>query len=298
MRTTQELSRTQHIRDELSEFWLSYRRSKLGLAGLGLLVFFVTIALAAPLIAPYNPWIRVGSPFSGPSFGHILGTNDSGQDIFSELLYGARTSLLVGILAALMVSTFGTIVGLVAGYFGGMVESVLMRITDIFLLIPDLPFIMILALYLGPSVWNVALAIGLLWWSGLARVIRSIVLTIKEEPFTEAARAIGASSGHIMLSEILPHTFPVILVAVIRFTGFGILYEAGLSFLGLGDPIEKSWGTMLHFAETNGAFVRGMWYWFLPPGLCISLAIIGFTLISFSLDRILNPKMRGIGRGG
>jgi ABC-type dipeptide/oligopeptide/nickel transport system permease subunit len=258
----------------------------------------VAIALAAPLIAPYNPWIRVGSPFSGPSFGHILGTNDSGQDIFSELLYGARTSLLVGILAALMVSTFGTVVGLVAGYFGGMVESVLMRITDIFLLIPDLPFIMILALYLGPSVWNVALAIGLLWWSGLARVIRSIVLTIKEEPFTEAARAIGASSGHIMLSEILPHTFPVILVAVIRFTGFGILYEAGLSFLGLGDPNEKSWGTMLHFAETNGAFVRGMWYWFLPPGLCISLAIVGFTLISFSLDRILNPKLRGTGRRG
>jgi len=197
-----------------------------------------------------------------------------------------------------MVSSLGTVVGLVAGYFGGIVETTLMRITDIFLLIPDLPFIMILALYLGPNVWNIILAIGILWWSGIARVIRSIVLTIKEEPFTEAAKAIGASDRHIMLSEILPHTIPVILVAIIRFTGFGILYEAGLSFLGLGDPNAKSWGTMLHFAQSNGAFVRGMWYWFLPPGLCISLAIISFTLISFSLDRILNPKMRGMGRGG
>jgi ABC-type dipeptide/oligopeptide/nickel transport system permease subunit len=293
-----ELSRIQHFREEISEFWKSYRRSKLGLAGLVLFLFFVAVAFAAPLIAPYDPFSRVGPPFGAPSLSHILGTNDAGQDIFSELLYGTRTSLLVGISAALIVSAFGTIVGLVAGYFGGIIENTLMRITDIFLLVPDLPFIMILALYLGPSVWNIVLAIGILWWSGTARVIRSIVLTIKEEPFIEAAKAIGASNRHIMLSEILPHTIPVIIVGVIRFTGFGVLYEAGLSFLGLGDPTAKSWGTMLHFAQARGAFLRGMWWWFFPPGLCISLTIISFTLISFSLDRILNPKMRGMGRGG
>jgi len=297
-RANQQLNRTQHLQEEVADFWKSYRRSKLGLAGLALFVSFVTIAIFAPLIAPYDPFVSVAPPFGAPSLTHILGTNDAGQDIFSELLYGTRTSLLVGISAALIVSGIGTIVGLVAGYAGGLVEDILMRITDIFLLVPDLPFIMILALYLGPNVWNIVLAIGILWWSGTARVIRSIVLTIKEEPFIEAAKAVGASNRHIMLSEILPHTIPVIIVGVIRFTGFGVLYEAGLSFLGLGDPTAKSWGTMLHFAQSRGAFVRGMWWWFLPPGLCISLTIISFTLISFSLDRILNPKMRETAKGG
>ena len=260
--------------------------------------FIVGIALTAPLIAPYDPFASVGPPFGAPSTSHILGTNDAGEDIFSELLYGARTSLLVGVSAALIVTVLGTLVGLVAAYFGGIIESALMRITDIFLLVPDLPFIMILALYLGPSVWNIVLAIGILWWSGTARVIRSIVLTVKEEPFIDAAKAIGASNRKIMLSEILPHTIPVVIVGVIRFTGFGVLYEAGLSFLGIGDPTVNSWGTMLHFAQSRGAFLRGMWWWFFPPGLCISLTIISFTLISFSLDRILNPKMRGMGRAG
>jgi ABC-type dipeptide/oligopeptide/nickel transport system permease subunit len=287
-----ELGRIRHFRDEISGVWKVYRRSKLGLAGLLLFLFFVAIALAAPLVAPYDPWSRVGPAFATPSSVNILGTNDAGMDILSELLYGTRMSLIVGISAALIVSALGTLVGLVAGYFGGIVENSLMRITDIFLLFPDLPFIMILALYLGPSVWNIVLAIGILWWSGTARVIRSIVLTIKEEPFIEAAKAVGATNRHIMLSEILPHIIPVIIVGVIRFTGFGVLYEAGLSFLGLGDPTAKSWGTMLHFAQARGAFVRGMWWWFIPPGLCISLTIISFTLISFSLDRILNPKMR------
>ena len=292
------LSRTEHFREEVSAFWKSYRRSKLGLAGLVLFAFIVSVALLAPFIAPYDPFASVGPPFGAPSVSHILGTNDAGQDIFSELLYGARTSLLVGISAALIVTALGTFVGLAAAYLGGIIESILMRITDIFLLVPDLPFIMILALYLGPSVWNIVLAIGILWWSVTARVIRSIVLTIKEEPFIDAAKAIGASNRKIMLSEILPHTIPVIIVGVIRFTGFGVLYEAGLSFLGLGDPTVNSWGTMLHFAQARGAFLRGMWWWFFPPGLCISLTIISFTLISFSLDRILNPKMRGTGRVG
>ena len=288
----QKLSRVQHFRDTLSEVWAEYRKSKLGLSGLVLFVFIVAIALAAPVIAPYNPWLTVGQPFGAPSIAHILGTNDAGQDILSELMYGARTSLLVGVCAALLVTALGTTVGIVAGYFGGVIENTLMRITDIFLIIPDLPFIMILALYLGPSVWNVILAIGMLWWSVTARVIRSIVLTVKEETFIESARSLGASNSHIILSEILPHTIPVIIVGVIRFTGFGVLYEAGLSFLGLGDPNAKSWGTMLHFAESRGALLRGMWWWFLPPGFCISLTIISFTLISFSLDKILNPKMR------
>jgi ABC-type dipeptide/oligopeptide/nickel transport system permease subunit len=295
-RSNKELGRIQHFRDEIFGFWRSYSRSKLGLAGLVLFLFFVAIALTAPFISPYDPWKRVGPSFQPPSSSHILGTNDAGMDILSELLYGTRTSLIVGISAALIVSALGTLVGLVAGYFGGVVENTLMRITDVFLLFPDLPFIMVLALYLGPSVWNIVLAIGILWWSGTARVIRSVVLTIKEETFIEAARAIGASNRHIMLSEILPHIFPLIIVDVIRFTGFGILYESGLSFLGLGDPTAKSWGTILHYAQTRGALVKGMWWWFVPPGACISLTIVSFTLISFSLDRILNPKMRGIGR--
>jgi ABC-type dipeptide/oligopeptide/nickel transport system permease subunit len=292
-----ELNRIQHFREELSEFWKLYRRSKLGLVGLVLLTFFVSVAICAPLLAPYNPYVNVGPPYSAPDSSYILGTNDVGQDLFSQLLYGGRASLLVGISAALIVSIVGSIVGLVAGYFGGIVENILMRITDIFLLIPDLPFIMILALYLGPGLWNMVLAIGVLWWSGTARMIRSLVLTIKEEPFIEAARAVGASNRYIISSEILPHTIPVVLVAIIRFTAFGVLYEAGLSFLGLGDPTAISWGTMLHFAQAGGAFMRGLWAWFFAPGLCISLTIISMTLISFSLDRILTPKMREMGTG-
>jgi peptide/nickel transport system permease protein len=218
------------------------------------------------------------------------------MDIFSELLYGTRISLIVGVSAALIVSIIGTLIGLLAGYYGGLIENILMRMTDIFLLTPDLPFIMILAMYLGPNIWNIVLAIGILWWSGTARVVRSIVLSIKQETFVEAARAIGLSNRRIMFSEILPHIFPVIIVDIIRFTGFGILYESGLSFLGLGDPTQKSWGIMLQFAQRRGALVRGMWWWFIPPGICISLAIISFTFISFSLDQALNPKARGTKR--
>ena len=227
----------------------------------------------------------------GTSWG-IMGTDYLGRDIFSELIYGARISLLVGLLAAGIGIAVGLIVGLAAGYFGKFVDEVLMRFTDMLLVLPTLPLLIILVSVTGGrSTLAILIAvIGLLGWMGFARVVRAQVLTLKERPFVEAARAAGAGTGHITVKHIIPNIVGLIYVNLALAVPGAILSEAALSFLGLGDPSVVSWGQMLNEVETNAA--QYAWWWVIPPGLSIALVSISFVLIGFSLDTIFNPRLR------
>jgi len=253
------------------------------LFGLLLLALFLLLAVFAPLIAPFDPW-EPGRPFLPPSMTHPFGTNDIGQDIFSELIYSTRISLFVGFFAAFVSVAIGTLVGLFSGYLRGAADEVLMGTTDIVLIIPALPLMIILAAHTSPSIWNIIIVIGALWWTSTARVVRSRVLQLREMPFVEAARSLGAGDGYIVFKHILPNTLQVILAKFILAVAGAMLTEASLSFLGLGDPLQKSWGMMLNYAFSRGGFINGYWWWYLPPGICISLAVLSFVLIGFGLE--------------
>jgi len=258
-------------------------RNRTSFIGFILLSAFLTIAIFAPFIAPYDPW-EPGYPFLRPCLDHPFGTNDIGQDIFSELVYSARISLFVGFFAAFISMVIGTLIGLISGFFRGLVDEILMGLTDIFLLIPGLPLMIILAAYLSPSIWNIIFVIGILWWTSTARVVRSRVLQVRELPFIEASKALGANDMYIVFRHVLPNTLHVIFAKFVLAVAGAMLTEASLSFLGLGDPLQKSWGMMLNYAFSRGGFINGYWWWYLPPGLCISLAVLGFVLIGFGLE--------------
>lgn len=260
--------------------------------GLILIAGFTLTAIFAPLISPYHPRDRVGRPFQPPSVEHPFGTNDIGQDILSELIYGTQISLMVGVTAGSVTVFIGVSIGLLAGYFTSWGRW-LMRLTDIVLILPFLPLLIILSAYLGRGVFNTILVIGLLIWAGTARVIRSQVLTLSQQDYVLAAHGLGATDRHIILRHILPQVMLLAIGEFVQATSAAILLEASLSFLGLGDPIEKSWGTILYWAQVRGAFLSPAWvWWVLPPGLLISLATLGFALVGFALEQNVNPRLR------
>jgi len=260
---------------------------------MNLLTVIVLTAIVGPAVAPYDPREVTGRPFSSPSAEHWLGTNDIGQDIFSEVLWGTRISLLIGLIAASTAITVGTGIGVVASLAGGWVDMVLMRITDIVLTIPFLPLAIVLAAFLGPSVWNTTLVIALVIWARPARVVRSQGLSIRNFAFVEAAHALGGKFWHVLTRHVLPGVIPLALSQFILATSSSILTEASLAFLGLGDPIQKSWGTILFYAQARGAFLNGAWpWWVIPPGLLISFTVLAFVLIGRSLEETLMPRLR------
>jgi peptide/nickel transport system permease protein len=275
----------------LRRFWR--RRSGLGLAGLAILVGLFLVAVLAPLISPYDPFVRVDRPFLKPSADHWLGTNDIGQDIASELIYGTRISLLIGLLAAFVSVSIGTVVGLLAGYCGGTVDTVLMRLVDVVLVIPFLPLMILLAAYLGPSFWNIIIVIGALVWARPSRVIRSQVLSLRSRGYVIAAESMGGRLRHVLFTHVLPGVMPLALAQFVMAASQSILIEASLSFLGLGDPLQKSWGSILHYAQMRGAFLSGSWLWWVtPPGLMITFASLGFTFVGYGLEEFYNPRLR------
>ena len=226
----------------------------------------------------------------GFCFG-LLGTDNGGLDVFTQLAYGARISLLVGVVATLLSVGIGLIVGLFAPYLGRVVDEVLMRFTDMLLVIPELPLLLVLVAVLGPSIWNIIAIIGLLGWMGFARTVRSQTLSLKERAFVEAAKAVGAGKVHIITRHILPNVMNLVYVTLAMSVPAAIMSEAYLSFLGLYDPFVMTWGRMLNEAlELPGGFRR--WWWIVPPGLCIAAISISFILMGYALDEILNPKIR------
>ncbi len=262
--------------------------------GLVLFLVFVFVALFADILAPFSPRERF-APYTPPDGTHFLGTNDLGHDILSELIFGSRVSLLVGFGAALVATILGLGIGLVSGYFKGAADHILMGVTDIFLLIPRIPLIIILAAFLRPSSWLIGLVIGLLWWTSTARIVRSRVLQVREMDFVLSARCLGFSHRHIVFSEILPNIIHLVLPKFMLTIAMAMIAEASLSFLGLGDPGMKSWGMMLNFAFQKGALVNGLWWWLLPPGLCITLIVVAVVLIGLSWEE---REAAGIAAGG
>jgi len=260
------------------------RENKTAFTGFVILSFFIFIATFAPFITPHDPW-KHGKPFFPPSWEHLLGTNDVGQDIFSELIHSTKISLFVGFFAAFVSMVVGTLIGLISGYSRGKLDEIMMGFTDVFLLIPGLPLMIVLAAYLSPSIWNIIFVIGILWWTTTARVVRSRVLQVREMAFVETCRALGASDMYILFRHVLPNTLHVIFAKFVLTVAGAMLAEASLSFLGLGDPMQKSWGTMLHYAFSRGGFINNMWWWYLPPGICIALSVLGFVLLGYALEK-------------
>jgi len=255
------------------------------------LTALLTLAIFPNLIAPYDSTERVALPLQRPTSENILGTNDLGQDLFSELIAGTRASLLTGLIVAFISVLVGTIVGLASGYLGGWPDSLLMRLTDLILVMPFLPLVILLSVYMGPSQRNVIIVLALFFWAGPARLVRAQVLRLREDTYIEAARALGANPLQIMLGHLWSGVRPLVLAQIVLVASASILAESSLSFLGLGDPSGKSWGTMLYFARASGAFLSDAWkWWVLPTGLMITLSVLSLGLIGYSLEqRISNP---------
>jgi peptide/nickel transport system permease protein len=292
---TQRAIKWERRRRALRRFWATYHRNKMGMVGLYILIFFGAMALLAPLISNgrgLDPTLVNGPILAGPSVHYPLGTDDLGRSILTMTIWGARISLLVGLFATLITMLIGSLVGIVAGYRGSWVDAVLMRITDWGLVIPWLALAIVLASILGPSLWTIIVVIGVTSWPSTARVVRAQVLTLKERPYVERARALGASDWHLITRHILPNVFPVIFANTILVVAIAILSETTLSFLGLGDPLHVSWGTILEFAYDAGATSLGAWWWLVAPGLCIVLVVLAFTMCGYALDDILNPRIR------
>ena len=275
---------------------IARRRSLLprmfGLTGGVIVGALVCAAVFAPWLAPYDPDERVARPFLPPSSDYRLGTNDIGQDLLSELIYGARVSLSVGVFAAVVALLIGTSVGVVAGYYPKRLGTFMMRGVDVILILPFLPLLIVLAAYLGRSLLNTIIVIGVLIWAEPARIIRSQVLSLRSREYVLAARSMGAPDRWTILRHIVPRTALLATGSFVRAVSGAILLEAALSFLGLGDPIQKSWGSTLFWAQARGAFLTPAWkWWVLPPGLLIMLASLGFALIAFSLEERINPRL-------
>ena len=257
-----------------------------GWAGTFVLALMLVFAFFPDTVAPYDATERVALPLQRPSGENILGTNDLGQDLLSELIAGTRASLFTGIIVAVITVSLGTIVGLVSGYLGGWIDSLLMRLTDLILVLPFLPLVILISVYLGPSQRNIILVLAIFFWAGPARLIRARVLSTRSDTYIEAARALGANALQIMAWHLWSSVRPLVLVQVVLIASASILAESSLSFLGLGDPSGKSWGTMLYFARASGAFLSDAWkWWVLPTGLMITLTVLSLGLISYSLEQ-------------
>lgn len=268
----------------------------MGLTGVIILVFFIGMAIFGPTLAPEKIDPSVNGPFGQferPSPQHWMGTDVYRYDIFSELLYGARTSIIVGVFSAIIASVLGAVVGLYSGYVGGWKDEVIMRANDVVLSIPWLVLMIVVAALLQKiDLTGIILIIGLTGWSTTARMVRASVLSIKERQFIERARAIGASDASIIRRHVMPNAFPLVFANTILTVAISILSEATLSFLGLRPVNTITWGTMLSRASESDAFHIGLQGWIVIPGLCIVAVVLGFTLLGYALDDIMNPKLR------
>ncbi len=276
----------------VSNLWRRYRRSSMGILGFSVLLLFTSVAILATLLAPYPS--KFGPPtdyLKPPTFSHVFGTNEVGQDVFALVIYGSRTSLIVGFVATIISIIIGTFVGLVAGYYSSYLDIILMRLTDIFLVLPTLVLMIIVASILGPSLINVILIIGLLGWPSAARIVRSQVLSVKEKSFIDASKVSGTSSPKIIARHILPSVAPLIFANAALVVSNSIISESVLSFFGLGDPLSISWGTILRDAFISGSMISGAYWYFLPPGIAITLVVVAFTMVGFSLDNVFNPRL-------
>jgi peptide/nickel transport system permease protein len=282
-------------RRALASFWRLYRQDRNGMVGLIIMAAMVAVAIAAPLLASsrgLNPIYATASPNAGPSLHYPLGTDADGRSVLTELIWGSRISLLIGFTATALSMVIGALIGIVAGHFGRLIDNVLMRFTDWFLVIPFLPLAIVLARTLGQSLGVIIFVIGVTSWPGTARIIRAQALAVETRPYLERARALGAGHWHQMIKHVLPNVMPLLLANTILTVAGTILSETTLSFLGLGDPTRASWGQMLNEGFTTGGMLAGNRLWLIAPGVAVIAVVMAFTLVGHALEGVLDPKLR------
>lgn len=262
------------------------------LVGIGIVLAFVLIAVFSPLILQQDPRTKVGAVFEPPSSAHALGTDGGGADMVALLIGGTAVSLIVGFAAALVSALIGGTIGIAAGYFGGKTDTVLMRITDYMLVIPDVPLMIIVAALFGRSLTNIILIIGLIYWTSTARIIRSQVKSTRERVYVKRARAVGASNTRVIVRHILPQVAPLLIANTVLLIALAIFAETFITFLGLGDPSLLSWGRLIENAFKDDALLNKAWWAIVPPGVCVTLLILACTMIGQSMEESLNPRLR------
>ena len=278
----------------LRRFARAYARTPSAMAGLVVLIAVTVLAVAAPLFihpSDLNVVHATGPSLAPPSARYPLGTDQAGRSVLTLLIWGTRPSLAIGVIATAATMLLGSAIGLLAGHYGGLSSRILMAVTDWFIALPSLPLAISLAAVLGQGDASITIAIAVTSWPGTARLIRAQTLAVEARPFIERAKALGAGHAQIMLRQVLPNVAPLILVSSTLTVAGAILSETTLTFLGLGNPTDVSWGSMLNQAFGQGAITQGAWWYVIPPGIAILVVVLGFTLVGRAVENILNPRM-------
>ncbi len=283
---------TEPVRSRRGIVWETIKRKPSAVLGVVVLALVIAVAALAPWIAPYDLHKQVGPVFGHPSWGHPLGLDDGGIDMVTLLMWGARISLVVGFAATVVSMVIGGTIGVLAGYFGGRVDTILMRITDYFLVIPDVPLMIVVAAIWGPSLFHIVIVIGILLWTSTARVIRAQVKSVRERVYVKRARSLGAGHARIVVRHVLPQVAPLLIANTVLTIAVAIFDETALSFLGLGDPARVSLGKVIENAFERAAISTGAWWAIVPPGALVAIIILSCSLIGGALEDALNPRLR------
>jgi peptide/nickel transport system permease protein len=286
------LDETVPVRSRRGIVWETVKRRPSAAFGAVLLLLVALGAVLAPVLAPYDLHKQVGPVFGHPSWSHPLGLDDGGIDMVTLLMWGARISLVVGFAATFVSMVIGGTIGVAAGYFGGKVDTVLMRITDYFLVIPDVPLMIIVAAIWGPSLFHIVIVIGILLWTSTARVIRAQVKSVRERVYVKRARSLGASHTRVVFRHVLPQVAPLLIANTVLTIAVAIFDETALSFLGLGDPSRISLGKVIENAFQRAAISTGAWWAIVPPGALVAVIILACSLLGGAIEDALNPRLR------
>ena len=272
--------------------WSTLRSRPRAAIGATVLLLAILMAIFAPFLAPYGPREKVGPPFAPPSSEFPLGLDDGGIDMLSLIIYGSRVSLIVGFAAAAVAMLIGGTIGILAGYFGGKTDVVLMRVTDYFLVIPDVALMIVIAAIWGRSLTNIILIIGIIYWTGTARIIRAQVKSVRERVYVRRVQALGASDSRIIYRHVLPQVAPLLVANTVLTVAIAIFAETALAFLGLGDPSLISWGRLIENAFVSNAISVDAWWAIAPPGIAVAVVILACTLLGTAIEDALNPRLR------
>ena len=267
-------------------------RNRSALVALAILAFFIFLALAGPLLIDGDPKAKVAAVFEHPSRGLLLGADGGGASMTSLLIAGARVSLLIGFAAAAISAVIGGTVGILSGFFGGRTDVVLMRITDYFLVIPDIPLMIVIAALFGRSTWNIVVIIGIIYWTFTARLLRAQTKSVRERVYVQRARALGAGNGRLIVRHVLPQVTPLLVANTVLLIAYAIFAETFITFLGLGDPSTISWGRLIQNAFTDDAIINDAWWAIIPPGLCVMFVVLACTVLGQVMEDALNPRLR------
>ncbi len=276
----------------LLAIWRTMSMNKKVATGCAIVGFFIVVGFLGPFFMPYNPNATSHLFITPPSTAHWLGTTVVGEDIFSQLIYGTRTSVFWGLATALIVTVLSVLVGMVGGYFSGLTDDSLTLVTNVSLVLPALPLAIVLAAYFPRGPLTISMVIVITSWAWQARVLRSQTLSLRSREFVIASRVGGENAWRIIFCEIFPNEISLVVAGFVSTTIFIILAWAALEFLGLGDGTIPSWGGMLYWAQQAGALGGGLWWWFIPPGLCIATLGAGLALINFGIDEVADPRLR------